>query len=39
VKRWVKEKTVKSVDDEQLQVVQVYESKPKRYDYLVFIQK
>lgn len=39
MKRYVQEKTIKSVDDEQLQVVQVYESKPKSYSYLVFIQK
>jgi hypothetical protein len=39
MKLWVQEKKEKTVDDEQLQVVTVYESKPKKYSYIVFIQK
>lgn len=39
MKRYVKEKTVKSVDNENLQIVQVYESRVEDFTYLVFVDK
>jgi hypothetical protein len=39
LKRWVQEKTIKSVDEEELQIIQVYESKPHLYSYIVFVEK
>jgi hypothetical protein len=39
MKRWIKEKTIKTVDGDSLQKIIVYECKPKRFDYLVFLKK
>jgi hypothetical protein len=39
VKRYVQQKTVKTVDKEELQIIQVYESKPHLYSYIVFLEK
>jgi hypothetical protein len=35
-KLYVVEKTVKTADGEQLQVVEVVESKPKQFSYIIF---
>lgn len=39
MKRYVKIDEKLSVDKEKLQVVKVYESEPKRFDYLVWLRK
>jgi hypothetical protein len=39
LKRYVQQKTVKTVDEEELQVIQVYESKRHSYSYIVFLEK
>jgi hypothetical protein len=36
---YVVEKTVKTTDGEKLRVVEVLESKPKDFSYIVFIEK
>ncbi|UYL93849.1 hypothetical protein NIIg97_gp51 [Geobacillus phage vB_GthS_NIIg9.7] len=38
-KRYVVEKTIKTPDGEKLQVVEVVESKPKDFSYIVFVEK
>lgn len=38
-KLFVVEKTIKSADGEKLQIVEVVESKPKKFSYIVFIEK
>lgn len=38
-KLFVVEKTIKSADGEKLKVVEVVESKPKKFSYIVFIEK
>ena len=37
--RYVRDYTKKNTDGERLQVVKVYESQPKRFDYLVWVTK
>lgn len=37
MKRYVKESTKRTVDNEKLQVVKVYECEPRKFDYLVFV--
>jgi hypothetical protein len=39
MKYYVREWIEKSTDEEELQVVQVVESQPKKFTYLVFIEK
>jgi len=39
MKRYVVEKTIKTPDGEKLKVVEVVESKPKKFSYIVFIEK
>ena len=39
MKRYVVEKTIKTPDGEKLQVVDVFDSKPKDFSYIVFIEK
>lgn len=38
-KVYVSEKVERTVDGEELMVVQVIESKPKKFTYLVFLEK
>ena len=38
-KRYVVEKTIKTPDGEKLQVVEVFDSKPKDFSYIVFVEK
>lgn len=38
-KLYIVEKTVKTMDGEKLRVVEVLESKPKDFSYIVFIEK
>jgi hypothetical protein len=38
-KYYVREWVEKSADEEELQVVRVYESQPKKFTYLVFVEK
>ena len=37
--RYVRDYTKKNADGEKLQVIEIYESKPKRFDYLVWVKK
>jgi hypothetical protein len=37
-KRYVIEKTIKTPDGEKLQVVEVVESKPAKFSYIVFVE-
>lgn len=39
MKVYVSERVERTVDGEELQVVQVIESKPKKFSYLVFVEK
>jgi hypothetical protein len=39
MKRWVKQKTTKTVDGDLLHKVIVYECKPRSYSYIVFTKK
>lgn len=39
MKIYVQDKTERTADGEKLQVVQTYESKPKKYQYLIFLEK
>lgn len=39
MKKYVIEKTIKTPDGEKLQVVEVVESKPKEFSYIVFVEK
>jgi len=39
MKVYVRDYTKKNTDGEKLQVVKTYESKPKRFDYLVWLKK
>lgn len=39
MKRYVVEKTIKTPDGEKLLVVEVVESKPKEFSYIVFVKK
>lgn len=39
MKIYVQDKTVRDSDGEKLQVVQTFESKPKSYQYLIFLEK
>lgn len=38
-RRYVRDYTKRNADGERLQVVKVYESKPHRIDYVVFLEK
>jgi hypothetical protein len=38
-KMFVVEKTIKTPDGEKLQVVEVLESKPKDFSYIIFVEK
>jgi hypothetical protein len=39
MKRYVVEKTIKTPDGEKLKVVEVLESKPKEFSYIIFPEK
>ncbi|WP_280516693.1 hypothetical protein [Geobacillus subterraneus] len=36
---YVVEKTIKTPDGERLQIIEVFESKPKDFSYIVFVEK
>jgi hypothetical protein len=38
-KVWVKVKSEKDVDEEELQVVEIYRSQPHEFTYLIFLEK